>query len=111
MKITTLEEAYQQVMQLQLEPQTDVPSHSNQDEGCSAHEMAHSQLGSILHNAQSLSEMIDSVSDIEPWVAEKITLANDYLNTVQEWVAHQASDKNCENQSTAPEVALFSIPS
>lgn len=110
MKITTLEEAYQQVMQLQLEPSVG-DNQTHQDEGCSAHEMVHSQFNSLLHNVQSLVEMIDKVEDIEPWVAEKITLANDYINTVQEWVSHKSQESSCGDAAAAPEVALFSIPS
>ena len=47
-------------------------------------EMAKAQIESIINNAQQIVASLHSVHTIEPWVASKITLANDYINTVAE---------------------------
>ena len=52
-----------------------------------ARDMALAQIENILRNATNLMSDIRTGIDVEPWVAEKITLANDYLNTVVEWTA------------------------
>jgi hypothetical protein len=84
-------EAYAHVVQMQ----PDVVDHSNEDHGCDAKEMAASQIESIMQNAKSVYQAIQIVDHLEPWVAEKITLANDYINTIQEWLMHQAQKQEC----------------
>jgi len=52
-------------------------------------EMARSDLFSAAKNAKQVLEMIHSVSEeegLEGWVQEKIIKANDYLNTVREYL-------------------------
>jgi hypothetical protein len=52
-------------------------------------EMARSDLFSAAKNAKQVYEMIQSVSEdegLEGWVQEKIIKANDYLNTVREYL-------------------------
>ena len=52
-------------------------------------EMARSDLFSAAKNAKQVLEMIESVSEdegLEGWVQEKIIKANDYLNTVREYL-------------------------
>jgi len=52
-------------------------------------EMARSDLFSAAKNAKQVYEMIESVSEdegLEGWVQEKIIKANDYLNTVREYL-------------------------
>lgn len=46
--------------------------------------MARSQVETIINNAQHVMELLQSTTDIEPWVASKLTLAEDYINTVAE---------------------------
>jgi hypothetical protein len=52
-------------------------------------EMARSDLFSAAKNAKQVYEMIQSVSEdegLEGWVQEKIIKANDYLNTIREYL-------------------------
>lgn len=52
-------------------------------------EMARSDLISATKNAESIYRMIESISEdegLEGWVQEKIIKANDYLNTVREYL-------------------------
>lgn len=84
-----LQEAYEKIVQVAMaEPVVQVPQ-PQEDHGCDSKEMAQSNIESISRNIQSIYANIHTVERIEPWVAEKITLANDYLNTVQEWLDHQ----------------------
>lgn len=84
-----LQEAYEQIVQVAMaEPVVQVPQHK-EDHGCDSKEMAQSQIESISKNIQSIYANLGVVERVEPWVAEKISLANDYLNTVQEWMDHQ----------------------
>lgn len=62
-------------------------------------EMARSDLYSAAKNAKQIHELITSVSEdegLEGWVQEKIIKANDYLNTVREYLEgkqHQGVDE------------------
>ena len=53
---------------------SDYSKHSKQ-----ARDMALAQVENILRNATNLMSDIRAGVDIEPWVAEKLTLANDYI--------------------------------
>lgn len=54
-----------------------------------ASEMAESDLESILENVTKILNDLKK-SKIEPWVASKITLAADYINTVQERLKYKS---------------------
>jgi hypothetical protein len=54
-----------------------------------ASEMAESDLESILDNVTKILNQLKN-SKIEPWVASKITLAADYINTVQERIKYKS---------------------
>jgi len=55
-------------------------------------EMARSDLYQAAKNAKKVYELIQSVSEeqgLEGWVQEKIIKANDYLNTIREYLEHK----------------------
>ena len=55
-------------------------------------EMARSDLFQAAKNAKQIYEIIENVSEdegLEGWVQEKIIKANDYLNTVREYLEHK----------------------
>lgn len=56
-----------------------------------ASEMAESDLESILENVTKILNDLKT-SKIEPWVASKITLAADYINTVQERLKYKSGE-------------------
>ena len=67
-------------------------------------EMARSDLFSAAKNAKQVYEMIVDVSEeegLEGWVQEKITKANDYLNTVREYL----EGKQLQNEMTGGVIA------
>ena len=70
-------------------------------------EMARSDLFSAAKNAQQVYAMIKDVSEdegLEGWVQEKIIKANDYLNTIREYLEGkqvQGVDESIENNSVA----------
>ena len=55
-----------------------------------ASEMAQSDVKSILHDAAKILNDLQASSKMEPWVASKITLAADYLNSAQKWLEHES---------------------
>ena len=60
-------------------------------------EMAKSDLFSTAKNAKALYDLIKDISEDEGlpgWVQEKIIKANDYLNTVLEYIQHKSYDHN-----------------
>ena len=67
-------------------------------------EMARSDLFSAAKNAKQVYELIADVSEeegLEGWVQEKITKANDYLNTVREYL----EGKQLQNEMTGGVIA------
>jgi hypothetical protein len=59
-----------------------------------ARDMACAQVENILRNATNLMSDLRTGVDVEPWVSEKITLANDYINTVVEWLAYRVQKED-----------------
>lgn len=57
---------------------------SNDYEG----EMATGELRNIISNAQEILKMLKSDSKLEAWVQSKITRANDYVNSVHDYMKH-----------------------
>jgi len=71
-------------------------------------EMARSDLFSAAKNAKQVYEMIHSVSEdegLEGWVQEKIIKANDYLNTVREYL----EGKQIQQESVVEGVRVDSL--
>jgi hypothetical protein len=71
-------------------------------------EMARSDLFSAAKNAKQVYEMIHSVSEdegLEGWVQEKIIKANDYLNTVREYL----EGKQIQQESVVEGINVDSI--
>jgi hypothetical protein len=53
--------------------------------------------------AMELHDLLKNQSQLEGWVSEKITLANDYLRTVHEYLTAEAA----EHEPTVPEFDTF----
>jgi hypothetical protein len=59
-------------------------------------EMARSDLFQAAKNAKKVYELISNISEevgLEGWVQEKIIKANDYLNTIREYLEHKTMSK------------------
>ena len=70
-------------------------------------EMARSDLFSAAQNAQKVYSMIKNMSEeegLEGWVQEKIIKANDYLNTIREYLEGKQAQGVAEGSSTNAEV-------
>jgi hypothetical protein len=52
-------------------------------------EMAKSELRNLIQNAQELMNSLDDDTQLEAWVQSKITKANDYLNSVTQYLGYQ----------------------
>jgi len=61
-------------------------------------EMAISQLRSIVENATKLLDMINSETNLEPWVQSKLTKAQDYVSVVHDYMTHTPNDSFEENR-------------
>lgn len=60
-------------------------------------QMAREQCYNAASNAIELHRMLKQISEregLEGWVQEKITLANDYLRQVKEWMEHDLLSRN-----------------
>ena len=53
-------------------------------------EMAKSELRNIIQNAEELFNMLDEDTQLEAWVQSKLTKANDYLNSVSQYLKYQS---------------------
>jgi len=47
------------------------------------------QLKNIVENAEELIQMIEGVDEIEDWVQAKVTLADDYISTLRDYMKHR----------------------
>jgi hypothetical protein len=56
-------------------------------------EMAKSELRNIIQNAQELMSSLDDDTQLEAWVQSKLTKANDYLNSVTQYLGYQNTKK------------------
>ena len=52
--------------------------------------MAKSELRNIIQNAEELFNMLDEDTQLEAWVQSKLTKANDYLNSVSQYLKYQS---------------------
>jgi hypothetical protein len=57
-------------------------------------DMAQSQLKSIQSNASKLMSMIDNNEQLDAWVQSKLTKAQDYLQSVNNYLTGEESDEN-----------------
>jgi Protein of unknwon function (DUF3008) len=56
--------------------------------------MAKRQLFTLAQRAIALFKMLEDDDQLEPWVAYKISLATDYIDTVEEYMEYQAAEKH-----------------
>jgi hypothetical protein len=56
-------------------------------------EMAKSELRNLIQNAEELFNMLDEDTQLEAWVQSKLTKANDYLNSVTQYLKYQSLPK------------------
>lgn len=67
-------------------------------------QMAREQCYNAASNAIELHRMLKQITErqgLEGWVQEKITLANDYLRQVKEWMEHDLKDRMSKDQAFA----------
>ncbi len=64
------------------------PDNSSMNYQSDASEMAETELKSAFKSIQEIFKELTTSGEIEPWVASKITLATDYLNTVEKWISN-----------------------
>jgi hypothetical protein len=57
-------------------------------------EMAKSELRNIIQNAEELFSMLDEDTQLEAWVQGKLAKANDYLNSVTQYLKYQSLPKS-----------------
>jgi hypothetical protein len=55
-------------------------------------DMAKSQLKSIIANAQAIHDMLEDTTNLAEWVQSKITLAEDYISTVSNYMQSEISE-------------------
>ena len=61
-------------------------------------EMAIGQIMAMHDKLSSLQKFVNGDSEIEPWVASKITLADDYLNSVSEYMQYNEGNEGPEEE-------------
>jgi predicted RNA binding protein YcfA (HicA-like mRNA interferase family) len=59
-------------------------------------DMAKSDLRSIMHNAKELHDMIEDTTNLAEWCQSKITLAEDYLTTVTNYMRSEMNEDTLE---------------
>tara|TARA_R110000868_G_scaffold198090_1_gene444383 strand:+ start:120 stop:419 length:300 start_codon:yes stop_codon:yes gene_type:complete len=61
-------------------------------------DMAISQLKSIMRNAENMINMLEPNSNLPEWVQSKITLAEDYITTVNNYMADVMGDDDEDDE-------------
>jgi len=61
-------------------------------------DMAKSDLRSIMHHAKELHDMIDDNTNLAEWCQSKITLAEDYLSTVANYMRSEMNEEVKKNE-------------
>jgi predicted RNA binding protein YcfA (HicA-like mRNA interferase family) len=61
-------------------------------------DMAKSDLRSIIHNAQTLHDMIEDNTNLAEWCQSKITLAEDYISTVTNYMRSEMNEEVKKNE-------------
>jgi hypothetical protein len=56
-------------------------------------EMAKSELRNIIQNAEELFNMLDEDTQLEAWVQSKLTKANEFLDSVNQYLKYQSLPK------------------
>jgi hypothetical protein len=62
-------------------------------------DMAKSDLRSIMANAKRVHDMLEDSSNLPEWVQSKITLAEDYISTVANYMTSEMSEETQMNES------------
>lgn len=73
-----------------IEP-TLTPYEEPEHEESEAENMIQSQLSSIVRNTQKLQMLTQKFDELEPWVQAKITLAEDYVNTIANYLEFEST--------------------
>jgi hypothetical protein len=63
-------------------------------------EMAKSELLNIIKNAEGLFNSLDDDTQLEAWVQSKLTKANDYLNSVTQYLSYQNTKQGPVDEKT-----------
>jgi hypothetical protein len=61
-------------------------------------DMAKSDLRSIIHNAKTLHDMLDDNTNLAEWCQSKITLAEDYISTVTNYMRSEMNEEVKKNE-------------
>ena len=64
-------------------------------------EMAMGQIMAMYDKLSNLQKFVNADSEVEPWVASKITLADDYLNSVSEYMQYNEGNEGPEEEEDA----------
>jgi hypothetical protein len=75
------------IMHDEEQPQSEEHYDNNESD---ASEMAQSDLKSIIEDATKILATLKTNVKMEPWIAAKITLASDYLNSAEKWLCHES---------------------
>ena len=88
-------------MQEEIKDKTDIGEYDQEGD------MAKSDLRSIIANAQKMHDMIDDADNLPEWCQNKITLAEDYISTVANYMAAEVNEEveqlEEKNVPTSPE--------
>lgn len=70
-------------------------------------DMAMSQLKSIISNAKRLHDMLSPDTNLPEWVQSKITLAEDYISTVANYMSSQKVNEEGEAPTNSTGAAVY----
>ena len=69
----------------------------NNEKNLSSSAMAQTQLRNLLYNAQEISNVVDNLDEIEPWIQDKLSLAKDYIETINNHLKFSSSEETGDN--------------
>jgi len=69
--------------------------------------MAKAELRSLISNASKLEMQIHPEDELPGWVAAYVTLASDYIHSVEEFMAEQSAEMSEPQQAPTPGYAVY----
>jgi hypothetical protein len=72
-------------------------------------DMARGQLQSIINNARRVHDMLKDNDNLPEWVQSKITLAEDYISTVSNYMQSEVDEPDTMKEHTEQEIDMKSL--
>ena len=75
---------------------------SPEEHHAESEDMVNSQLHSLASNVEKLKSLVANFDELDPWVQSKLTLAEDYITTITNYLEYEAGNHQQIGQMAPP---------